>query len=376
MEKEGSDPLGGNRFLGRAKNYPLSKPMVYHDHERIEARGDREIRDKIAGDLLEGVGSDGFDGRERGYGGVRVNLVLLAEGTALDVAVDEGSKAGPPEFGGDQLSGFQEAGMSGGFVIMASFQDGATKGVIRGDIDTAFIGEDAGFNLPVGQPGTEGERNILVHGLEGLENEGVTRGRRLNAVGEGGVNQVNKEGRWEEGDVSVVGVVRGEEVGSAREGIGTSKKFAGDMDHFQVKVGKVNEPTRLAAVERLGLAEIGKVLVVGEDLHRKGRAMKIVVPGFQGANNSQEFSVIDVVVPLGGGEGLREVGAWMPIAVGVGLEEDGARRVFRGVRGDHEGGREVGEVEDGLGEEKTFEGVEGGLASRGPVPREVLFGEV
>ena len=45
VEKEGSDPLGGNGFLGRAKNHPLSKPMVYHNHERVEARGDREIRD-------------------------------------------------------------------------------------------------------------------------------------------------------------------------------------------------------------------------------------------------------------------------------------------------------------------------------------------
>ena len=62
VEKEGGDSFGGNGFLGRAKNYPLSKPMVYHNHERIEARGDREIRDKIAGDLLEGMGSNGFDG--------------------------------------------------------------------------------------------------------------------------------------------------------------------------------------------------------------------------------------------------------------------------------------------------------------------------
>ena len=61
MEKEGGDPFGGDGLLGRAKNYPLSKPMVYHDHERIEARGDREICDKIARDLLEGTRGDGFD---------------------------------------------------------------------------------------------------------------------------------------------------------------------------------------------------------------------------------------------------------------------------------------------------------------------------
>ena len=63
MEKEGCNPFGGDGFLGRAKNYPLSKPMVYHDHKRIEACGDREIRDEIARDLLEGAGGDGFDRR-------------------------------------------------------------------------------------------------------------------------------------------------------------------------------------------------------------------------------------------------------------------------------------------------------------------------
>ena len=62
VEKEGGDPFSSNGFLGRAKNYPLSKPMVHHDHERIEAGGDREVRDKIAGDLLEGARGNGFDG--------------------------------------------------------------------------------------------------------------------------------------------------------------------------------------------------------------------------------------------------------------------------------------------------------------------------
>ena len=63
VEKERGDSLGGDGFLSRAKNHPLSKPMVYHDQERIKAHGDREIRDKITGDLLERVGGDGFDGR-------------------------------------------------------------------------------------------------------------------------------------------------------------------------------------------------------------------------------------------------------------------------------------------------------------------------
>ena len=300
-----------------------------------------------------------------------VDFVLLAEGTALDVATDEGGETGPPEFGGDQLSSFQEAGMSGRFMIMAPLKNGAAKGIIRGNIDTVFIGEDAGFDLPVSQPGMEGERDILMHGLEGLENEGITCGGRFDAVREGGVDEVDEQGRREEGDVGVVRVIHGEEVGPAGEGIGAGEKLSGDMDHFQV-----DEPMRLVAVERLGLAKIGKVLVVGEDLHRKGGAMKVVAPRFQGTDNGQEFAVIDVIVSFCGGEGLREVGTGVPIAIGIGLEEDGAGCVFRGVSGNSEGGGEVGKVKDGFGEKELFEGVKGGLASRGPVPREIFLGEV
>ena len=62
VEKEGGDSFGGDGFLGGAKNYPLSKPMVYHDHERVESRGDREVRDKIAGDLLKRARGDGLNG--------------------------------------------------------------------------------------------------------------------------------------------------------------------------------------------------------------------------------------------------------------------------------------------------------------------------
>ena len=40
------------------------------------------------------------------------------------------------------------------------------------------------------------------------------------------------------------------------------------LEHSELlTVGEVDEPACLAAVERLGLVEIGKILVVGEDLH-------------------------------------------------------------------------------------------------------------
>ena len=39
VEEKGGDSFGGDGFLHRAKNHPLSKSMVYHDQERIEAGG-------------------------------------------------------------------------------------------------------------------------------------------------------------------------------------------------------------------------------------------------------------------------------------------------------------------------------------------------
>ena len=161
-----------------------------------------------------------------------INLVLLAKGTSFDIVADKGSKAGPPELGGNQLSGFQEAGVSGGFMIVASCQDGAAEGVIGRDIDAASISKNSGLNLPVGQPGAKWKRNVVVHGLESLKDKGVACRCRFNVVGEGGVNQVNKEGWWQEGDIGIVRVISGEKIRVAGEGVGTSKEFAGDMDHF------------------------------------------------------------------------------------------------------------------------------------------------
>ena len=74
------------------------------------------------------------------------------------------------------------------------------------------------------------------------------------------------------------------------------------MDHLEVKVGEVDEPSCLSAIERLGLAEVGETFVVCENLYQERRAVEVVMPGFQGADDHEEFSVIDVVVSFGGRE--------------------------------------------------------------------------
>ena len=111
-----------------------------------------------------------------------VNLILLAKGIAFHVSADEGGEPRPPKFSGNQLAGFQETGVAGRFMIMAALENGTAKGVICGDVDTAFTGKDACFDLPVGEPGMEGKRNVLMHGLESLKDERVTCGRGFNAM--------------------------------------------------------------------------------------------------------------------------------------------------------------------------------------------------
>ena len=41
------------------------------------------------------------------------------------------------------------------------------------------------------------------------------------------------------------------------KGVRAGEELAGYVDHFEVEVSEVNKPTRLVAVKRLGLTEIG-----------------------------------------------------------------------------------------------------------------------
>ena len=71
----------------------------------------------------------------------------------------------------------------------------------------AWVGQDACFNLPVRKVGAKGERGILVHGLESLEDEQGTSRGRFNAVGESYVNDIDEEG-WGKESNSIIVIIR------------------------------------------------------------------------------------------------------------------------------------------------------------------------
>ena len=47
--------------------------------------------------MPKGESDSGFDREERGYNGVRIGFVLLADGAASDEVFDKGREAQPPE---------------------------------------------------------------------------------------------------------------------------------------------------------------------------------------------------------------------------------------------------------------------------------------
>ena len=91
------------------------------------------------------------------------------------------------------------------------------------------------------------------------------------------------------------------------------------MGEAEVEICKVKEPTGLAAVKALGRAEEGHVFMVSKDLNRKRGAMEIMTPCFESANDSKEFTIINIIVSFCRREPLGEVGARMPVPVSIGL---------------------------------------------------------
>ena len=166
--------------------------------------------------------------------------------------------------------------MTSTFVVVTSLENGVAEGIVVGDIDTTLVGQDACFDLPVREAGMEGDRDVLIHGLEGLEDKGIACRGRLDAMREGDINNVDEEGWGKESNSIVVIVGMGKEVRASREGIRAGEEFSWDVDHFQVKVCEVDEPTGLSSVEVLRGTEVGEVFMVGEDLDWEGGSMEVV----------------------------------------------------------------------------------------------------
>ena len=148
-------------FVGQRITPFVCKAMVDHDQQRVKAGGSGEVGDEVAQDLLERTRCMGFDRGERGDGGVRVHLVLLAHGTAFDVLAHKLRETGPPKLRGDELASLKIVRMTGGLMVMASCEDGTAEGVLRGNIDATLVGQDVVVEFPVREARPEGSGDVF-----------------------------------------------------------------------------------------------------------------------------------------------------------------------------------------------------------------------
>ena len=101
----------------------------------------------------------------------------------------------------------------------------------------------------------------------------------------------------------------------AGEGVRSGEKTAWNVGDFEVKIGKVEQPSCLSTVKVLCLMEVCQVLVICEDLDGEGGSVEIMSLGLQGMDDCKKLLVIDVVVSFCWDERLREIGAGVPVAV-------------------------------------------------------------
>ena len=94
----------------------------------------------------------------------------------------------------------------------------------------------------------------------------------------------------------------------------------------------------------LGVCRSRLGFVVGEDLDRKGGAMKIILPSFKSMDNGKEFVVIYIVVTFCGGERLRKIRTGMPFTIGICLKKNGAQHIFGSISGNSKERKEVGDM--------------------------------
>ena len=69
--------------------------------------------------------------------------------------------------------------------------------------------------------------------------------------------------------------------------------------------------------ENLRDREILKIFVISDNIHQGGRALQVVLPGFEGLENSEKLLIMCVVVQLGRGEYARIEGNWPNLTIGT-----------------------------------------------------------
>ena len=95
---------------------------------------------------------------------------------------------------------------------------------------------------------------------------------------------------------NVVIIRRNVRVNKSGKGIGRPHSRTRDMNKVKIKILEKHHPACLAARQFLRLAEVHKILVIGEESDRVTGALEVVVPVVQGMDDSKQLAIIDVII--------------------------------------------------------------------------------
>ncbi|KIM50337.1 hypothetical protein SCLCIDRAFT_145784, partial [Scleroderma citrinum Foug A] len=131
-------------------------------------------------------------------------------------------------------------------------------------------------------------------------------------------------------------------------------------------------PSGLLTSENLRGREIFEIFVVDDNIHRGGRALQVVLPGFEGLENSEELLVMCVIVQLRRSEGARIEGDQPNLAIRAGDGKDTVNRIVRSISFDGNQGARLIVSKDGSCCEGLLQPIEGALTVFGEVPRGIF----
>src|SRR6267154_2834771 len=118
----------------------------------------------------------------------------------------------------------------------------------------------------------------------------------------------------------VISVNRGM-VNATGEGIRGGEMAARDMVKEKVVFREGQLPSSLSSSQLLCGSKVQKVLVISKDDHWMRISFEKVPPRFESADDGEEFAIVNLVIPFGRVQGLREVAARMVRPVAISLKE-------------------------------------------------------
>ncbi|KIM66587.1 hypothetical protein SCLCIDRAFT_110086, partial [Scleroderma citrinum Foug A] len=94
-------------------------------------------------------------------------------------------------------------------------------------------------------------------------------------------------------------------------------------------------PVGLMAGQDLGAGEILQVLVLGDHIDQRDRALEVVLPVLEGLEDDQQLFVMGIIVQLRGGQSPRIVSDGLELRIGANNGQNAGDSIVRGIGLDH-----------------------------------------